>query len=965
MSNIDWRSFIWRYLKFLIAFVLLLVVIDALFLVVAFLATSNDLRIPFHVMPQQSQAIPEYAAWMERMEADTPLARTVTFRVSPEEVRVNLHLLVDDSEPLARTLVDSPLDSPSEGFLLSVFGKISAGSARETEMRWDGPTWSLDRTTNRLGMSFSAVVPVDPGSASTNIFWSPSTNFKPDLEIDDELLVTLRESHLENSSQIPDVIRKDRVVFLGEGHPLDPVYAAIEFDNELTPSALTRQAFINRIGDISVPYLWRLLLALLEHLPLVILAAAGAGLLRSRVRILEPLKQLTLWMLSIHFLLYFMMVHVDLYNRYLVHLIRTFTTNNFSAYASLDAWLFWIRSISDSYDLMVVALVGTLLPLVFLHVPQKDPPRQVSVPQTGWLSETGRIGSRSRLDALSFGNAGWKKLVILLLDVMPYIGIASVLLYLWMMYRGGLFPPGCPGPVILSQGEFRLDLWMNAYITCLPRWMPLALAASLGVLLTRVLISAMGRSIWNRPVRAEVTWLAVLVILFMIAYPAVFLRYPVQEDSQAWGWFVFSIALGVMLLYRFGAGLVEHGRRFRIPFGKAGLATILLLVALALAIPTYYGAGRDATLGYQDDVARLAFLLDNLLIYLWIAAVLWVLYLDGKVDLSLKTGTRWVGVLAAAGLFYNLTARWFYIPATFLLGWLALSWLVRKPQWAGRDNREVDVIFKQVVEKRWEMLKNISLLRTAERTLGALQKKKREKLTSGEEDFGKMRTDLAAHINAIEKMRRAPLRGVEPVFKDIPLAFGPYDNAWKNGVYGAGWAFLFAVPWMVIYFIRFLRDTDFNQSYGLSIVLAILSIIGFWTALGFFMGFFFPYLRGYNGLQKGLWLALTVILPTLPLHIIHYQTFEQWQGFFLWGVQVLTECVLLGLLAFDYGTIRKVGSNWESLLEIHGFLPLGIWTSSVAVALVTAIGNLIADPAKALELWDSALKIFLPIFGVY
>jgi hypothetical protein len=339
------------------------------------------------------------------------------------------------------------------------------------------------------------------------------------------------------------------------------------------------------------------------------------------------------------------------------------------------------------------------------------------------------------------------------------------------------------------------------------------------------------------------------------------------------------------------------------------------------------------------------------------------LYQDGWNDLSLQRNTRWIGVLAAASILFNVTARWWYIPATFLLGWLALTWLTGNTRWEKGGEQTLDEVFAAVSKKRSEMLKNISLLSTAERTLGLMQKKKRQEIAAGSGDFKSAREAIQAHLDAIADLRTTQVEGIDVDLKNAPLAFGRYEKAWKNGLYGAGWGSLFALPWLAAYLISFMQGTNFARAYGLSFLAEILSIVTFWAGIGFFMGYFFPYLRGESGLQKGLNLAMVIMLPTLPLHIIHFQTFESWQGFFLWAAQVFVECVLLGLLAFDYASVRESGHSWESLLEIHGLLSIGIWVSGVLATLAAGTATLISSPETFLDWLNKGLQIILPVFS--
>jgi hypothetical protein len=99
------------------------------------------------------------------------------------------------------------------------------------------------------------------------------------------------------------------------------------------------------------------------------------------------------------------------------------------------------------------------------------------------------------------------------------------------------------------------------------------------------------------------------------------------------------------------------------------------------------------------------------------------------------------------------------------------------------------------------------------------------------------------------------------------------------------------------------------------------------------------------------------------MHILHYQTINNWQGFFLWAFQVFVVYILLGLFAFDYVSVRSAGKNWETLLEIHGLFPLGVWTSGITVGLATAVSSWITNPTQVGAWLNSALQIILPVIS--
>ena len=127
---------------------------------------------------------------------------------------------------------------------------------------------------------------------------------------------------------------------------------------------------------------------------------------------------------------------------------------------------------------------------------------------------------------------------------------------------------------------------------------------------------------------------------------------------------------------------------------------------------------------------------------------------------------------------------------------------------------------------------------------------------------------------------------------------------------------------------------------------------------GFVFGYFYPYLRGKNGLEKGWGLFLITVLPALPLMIIFSTTPADWQARLFWVLQVFTQCTLLGLVAFDYTTLRQGRLDWDMLFEVHGMTGVGVSVSSIVVAVGAAITTLLTSQATSIV--SLALKFILP-----
>jgi hypothetical protein len=382
----------------------------------------------------------------------------------------------------------------------------------------------------------------------------------------------------------------------------------------------------------------------------------------------------------------------------------------------------------------------------------------------------------------------------------------------------------------------------------------------------------------------------------------------------------------------------------------------LFLATVILAVPARFIF--DATPASEWEFLSIVFHLDDLLIFVWIAGILYLLYEDGKSDLKLEPSTRIYGPLALSALIFNPLARWLYIPITFLLGWLAIRWLLDSgPEWGS-----IETQFKRMSRVRSRLIAHGSLVRILDQSYLQYRKDRIEKLGKGELKPRKFKTEMSTWEREHKVVSRIPVAKLDQELSKHPLAFGPKTTAWKNGLHGAKWAALLALPWYVIFVVDFMQGTSFSSSYPLMDFLKdLLIIFSRWASIGFVLGYFFPYLRGDSGLEKGLWLSLAVIVTSLPLYILFNDSTPEWTAALFWALQVLTECILLGLIAFDYTTVREERRGFQLLMELHGMRSLSLWTATLIAAIGTSAVTLLSS--QALSFFSLAVKIFFPDFA--
>jgi hypothetical protein len=191
--------------------------------------------------------------------------------------------------------------------------------------------------------------------------------------------------------------------------------------------------------------------------------------------------------------------------------------------------------------------------------------------------------------------------------------------------------------------------------------------------------------------------------------------------------------------------------------------------------------------------------------------------------------------------------------------------------------------------------------------------------------------------------------------------FGPHFDPWRNGVQGAGWAAVLAV-WLLLVYLPVIAARAEQQVIPFILFTAVfvdvLPLLLKWVLLGFFLGYFFPYLRGANGLQKGLALAAAIAVCTVPHDLLNGASLDSLGAMGLDFAQNALLLTLLGLWAFDYQVLRKHGHNFSRLLIAHNLTFLAGYGTSVVLAIGSALTGLISG--RIGPLLEALLNLITP-----
>jgi hypothetical protein len=375
------------------------------------------------------------------------------------------------------------------------------------------------------------------------------------------------------------------------------------------------------------------------------------------------------------------------------------------------------------------------------------------------------------------------------------------------------------------------------------------------------------------------------------------------------------------------------------------------LVIYLLVLPKTIFLNPEINFEYSSSLIVLGYQIDNLLIIIWVSAVLFILYKEGKKEFQVNRITRWIGILAASSLMYSIQLE-LVIPVTFIIGLLLLNWVVRP---ATEENSFK--IGSYTLDKKEELIQNILNEKAARISFRNLWRSSIKKLSEGggDYDYSKFKEEISKQrqlLNEEFDQRKPP--------KYNPFATPPFYNAWDNGVYGTKCAFILGLPWILIGLIELLTQNNTSSYYPeWQLVYKVSLLILKWLVIGFIFGYFYTNLRGNNGLEKAAWLAFAAIFPSILVTLITSQGLSSWQPLLFWSLQVFIHCMLIGLVGFELSQLYRIGyRDWRYVFDIHGMPTLGISISSIIAAVGLTITTLISS--QATEIVSRALQLVFP-----
>ena len=293
-----------------------------------------------------------------------------------------------------------------------------------------------------------------------------------------------------------------------------------------------------------------------------------------------------------------------------------------------------------------------------------------------------------------------------------------------------------------------------------------------------------------------------------------------------------------------------------------------------------------------------------------------------------------LGAYLYAVFVINSSRTWLLVPVPLLVGlFLAAVWLFRPDAETSRLKRLLPGRrrnLRQLLDHVLGAVDSAGLLRSIRKSLTG-------KLEKAEIEPAEYEQKLAVYRQYVEGKAARPAVSSRHSLRRLVFSVG-YSILPANTRAALQAGALLALAPLSIALYRYLPNEKVAHSYPLANLLVFLvGAIASWLLYAFFFGYFFAHLRGDTGLAKGIHLFSLVVLPFAALHLLDTSTWEEMRPFVLWAAQVFLFCSLLGLIAFDYGLLRRKGFAANDLRRVHELPALSAYASTAIAAIVPAV----------------------------
>jgi hypothetical protein len=279
------------------------------------------------------------------------------------------------------------------------------------------------------------------------------------------------------------------------------------------------------------------------------------------------------------------------------------------------------------------------------------------------------------------------------------------------------------------------------------------------------------------------------------------------------------------------------------------------------------------------------------------------------------------------------------IPIAPVLGWVLFRRLVRRPDEMGLSHAERVILASERLR----------------RSIGQAV----------------LRKDAPPQDETAEAQTATPpiLELTQGTKREIPLrnalfGWGNPDRPWENGKAACARGAVLVAGLLILYGPTILNEAlrEIATPFVLleTVLVSLVTLTARWLLYAFILGYFFPYIRGRHGWQKGLYLALTISVCTLAQDVVtQARSVNDVLGLLLEAGQVIVYLSVVGIWTFDLPRIKEAGGGVAELLRTIYGLP---FLTSYLTGLVPALAGIIqsAITGEFSSIVQTFVEIVLP-----
>ncbi|MFX0113989.1 MAG: hypothetical protein ACFFB3_05545 [Candidatus Hodarchaeota archaeon] len=532
----------------------------------------------------------------------------------------------------------------------------------------------------------------------------------------------------------------------------------------------------------------------------------------------------------------------------------------------------------------------------------------------------------------------------------PVLSIPLLCLFLFAFgLRTGLFGLGLLAVAVrfISIDKFRLPNELS-FMSQIPWWIVLILAGlATYPLIIRLLgmilpfIKEKNFTILRRSVGAGLITISILLhkfppkLLLIVAGSLIFIGI---------GWVAFYGLANTRIVMP----LAKWARSYQWLF-------VLILAVLGLIIGWPFVRQGESL--HFSNLFQLADKLEALFVYIIALGVVFLLWDHARQNSSviLSLPVLYTGMYFFAVFLINSTATWLFIPIPFIIGFIVVRFWLFKPK--GELNK-LHLALRNGLRDLKQHIQEVLNVAEAHTNLRAIKKAltgQFEKATLTPSDYEKklstyqeyFRKKLKTEEAAGEFSKRTEVFGVGEL--DV---LANTTSALKIG------ALISLVPFSIALYQYLPTSKVFYPYPWADLLVFFISAAASWLIYVFFFGYFYVHIRGNSGLGKGFHLFLALTIPFALYRVLGTQSFKDMIPFFIWALQILIFCSLLGLLSIDYHILRKNGFSARHLKVVHNLPALSALITTVVAAITSAIVAIIAG--RLTDIVNFFLNTILP-----